>query len=133
LGVIPIFGEFKDKTVQCKARCREEYTAREEKQTDINIAVTMLDMAAQYDKLILLTADSDQVPALKLIKKLHPNKTLAILPPIGRGSKELKSVSDQSFRMTEENLQACLLPPLVPVIKDGKKTAMFFVKPSSWP
>lgn len=133
LGVVTVLGEFKDKTVECKAKCREEYTVREEKQTDINIAVTMIDTATQYDKLILLTADSDQVPTLKLIKKLHPEKILAILPPIGRGSKELKKTADQQFRMTEDHLQACLLPPLVPVIKDGKNTGTFFVKPSTWP
>jgi uncharacterized LabA/DUF88 family protein len=59
-----ILGEFKDKTVKCKAACGQKYTVREEKQTDINIDITMLDMADQYDKAILLTADSDQVPTL---------------------------------------------------------------------
>lgn len=132
-GVIVTFGEFKNKTIKCRGSCKEEFITNEEKQTDINIAVAMLDLADQYDKLILLTADSDQVPALRLIKKLHPAKLLATLPPVGRNSKELAKVCDQHFRMTEEHLQQCQLPKLVPVVVNGKQTGAFFIKPSTWP
>jgi uncharacterized LabA/DUF88 family protein len=133
MGVKVTLGEFKEKTVSCKATCREEFMSREEKQTDVNIAVAMLDLAEHYDKLILLTADSDQVPALKLIRKLHPAKILALLPPIGRNSKELAKVCDQHFRITEQHLVECQMPTLVPVTKNGKKVGTFFVKPSIWP
>ena len=36
-GVETIKGEFKSKQVECKAKCKEFFEGREEKQTDINI------------------------------------------------------------------------------------------------
>jgi uncharacterized LabA/DUF88 family protein len=131
-GVEVILGEFKPKTVECRAFCYKEFALYQEKQTDVNIAIKMIASASVYDKLILLTADSDQVPALKLIKQVHPDKTLAVLPPIARGSKELSAVTDQSFAMTEDHLRACQLPNPFPIVKDGKETGRLN-KPVNWP
>src|SRR6266404_2373640 len=55
MGVHVIFGEFKKKTVDCRALCMKEFQLNEEKQTDVNIATAMVDMQARYDKLILVT------------------------------------------------------------------------------
>jgi uncharacterized LabA/DUF88 family protein len=130
-GVHVTFGEFKDKTIRCRASCQQLFVTSEEKQTDINIAVAILDYTDKYDRLILLTADSDQVPTLKLLKRLHPDKILASLPPVGRKAKELKKECHQSFRMTEDHLKECQLPNPFPVIYNGKQTGVL-VKPSSW-
>jgi uncharacterized LabA/DUF88 family protein len=130
-GVHVTFGEFRPKTVSCWADCKKEFTVNEEKQTDVNIAISMIDLADKYDKLILLTADSDQVPSVKLLKKLHPDKTIAVLPPIGRGAKELSRVCDQTFKMTEEHLKNSQLPNPIPILKSGKQTALL-VKPPTW-
>jgi uncharacterized LabA/DUF88 family protein len=131
MGVHITWGEFKERKVICRATCLQEYTTNEEKQTDVNIAIGMLDYAPQYDKLILVTADSDQVPALKLIQRLHPEKIRASLPPIGRKSKEIARVCHESFRMTEQHLIDCQLPNPFPLIKDGQQYATI-VKPLSW-
>lgn len=132
MGVQVIFGEFKDKTTRCRASCREQFLTKEEKQTDVNIATAMLDMANDYDKLILLTADSDQVPALKLLRKLHPGKILASLPPVGRKAKELKGVCQESFKMTEEHLRECQLPNPFPLLDGNGKQYGVLPKPPSW-
>jgi hypothetical protein len=131
MGVHVTFGEFKQKTVTCRASCKEDFITHEEKQTDINIAVAMFDLSPRYDKLILLTADSDQVPAIKLARKLYPTKIFASLPPIGRKSKELRQCCHQSFKMTEEHLRDCQLPNPMPVIHEGKQYGVL-VKPPSW-
>jgi uncharacterized LabA/DUF88 family protein len=131
MGVHVTLGEFKKKTIQCRADCFKEFLMNEEKQTDINIAIAMLDMAQQYDKLILVTADSDQAPALRLLKKLYPRKRLAVLPPIGRRAKELSRESDQTFKMTEQHLIDCQLPNPFPLVKDGKQYASL-PKPATW-
>ena len=117
--------------MNCRAKCKQSFAVNEEKQTDINIAVAMVEFADKYDKLILMTADSDQVPALKLVKKLHPAKTLAILPPIGRVAKELSQVCDEHFTMTEQHLIDCQLPNPIPIIKDGVQRSVLR-KPASW-
>jgi uncharacterized LabA/DUF88 family protein len=131
MGVHVTFGEFKEKTVRCRADCMAEYKAYEEKQTDINIATSMIDFASRYDKLILVTADSDQVPALKLLKKLHPEKRLASLPPIGREAKELAQVCHESFKMTEEHLIANQLPTPIPLMHNGQQYGVL-EKPQGW-
>jgi uncharacterized LabA/DUF88 family protein len=131
LGVHVTFGEFKQRTVRCRAVCRQEFYTREEKQTDVNIAVAMLGFASRYDKLILVTADSDQVPALKLLKATYPQKVLASLPPVGRRSNELRQVSHQSLTMTETHLIQCQLPSSIPLLRDGKQYGSLD-KPQSW-
>ncbi|HEV7675863.1 MAG TPA: NYN domain-containing protein [Candidatus Angelobacter sp.] len=127
MGVHYTLGNFKDKTVTCRAECKHDFTMHEEKQTDINIAVAMIDFADRYDKLILVTADSDQVPAVKLLRKLYPEKRVAVLPPIGRGAKELSKVCHETFKMTEDHLKACQLPNPLPIHKNA-----VLIKPPTW-
>jgi len=130
-GVHVTFGEFKLKTLTCRATCKQEFQTYEEKQTDVNISTALIDFAGAYDKAILLTEDSDQVPAVKLVKKLYPEKTVFTLPPIGRNSKELTRTCDGRFTMSEQALIDCQLPNPLPILRDGKQTALI-VKPSSW-
>jgi len=130
-GVHVTFGEFKLKTIKCRATCKQEFQTYEEKQTDVNISTSLIDLAESYDKAILLTEDSDQVPAVRLLKKLHSEKRVFTLPPIGRNSKELTRVCDGRFTMTEQALVDSQLPNPLPIVKDGRQTA-FIVKPSSW-
>jgi uncharacterized LabA/DUF88 family protein len=113
-GVIPRFGEFKEKTTKCK-KCKEEFPEWEEKQTDVNIATRIIELtnADAFDKLILVTADSDQVPALKLAKKMRPRKRFTSLVPIGRGCNEIYRVCEPNYTMTEDQLGASQLPELV--------------------
>jgi uncharacterized LabA/DUF88 family protein len=134
MGVNVTFGAFKKKSIVCRADlgCLKPFEINEEKQTDINIAVAMLNMAQEYDRLILVTADSDQAPALRLLKKLYPEKRLAVLPPIGRRAKELSRECHQTFKMTEQHLIDCQLPNPFPLMKDGVKTGEI-KKPDSWP
>jgi hypothetical protein len=131
-GVDYTLGEFKAKTIECRAVCKRTFNVNEEKQTDVNIATKMLELAGSYDRLIVLTADSDQVPAIRLVKKLHPEKEIFILPPIGRNSKELVQAAGNRLIMTEQHLRDSQLPNPVDIIRNGKITAQLW-KPASWP
>jgi uncharacterized LabA/DUF88 family protein len=132
-GVEYTLGEFKAKSIDCRATCRQEFQMNEEKQTDVNIAVKMLELADSYDKLILVTADSDQVPAVRLLQKLHPAKQVFVLPPIGRNSKELVNAAGKKrLTMTEDDLLQSLLPNPVDIVRNGKVTAQLW-KPAVWP
>jgi uncharacterized LabA/DUF88 family protein len=133
MGVHVTLGEFKHKTVVCRAGCKQEFVINVEKQTDINIATAMLDLAHTYDKLLLLTADTDQVPAIKLLKKLHPHKKVAMVIPIGRGAKQLKKVCDgNAYKITEDHLRNCQLPALIPIMRDRRQISLI-VRPAIWP
>jgi hypothetical protein len=97
---------------------------KEEKQTDVNIAVKMFEMVEGYDKLILLTADSDQVPSVRLLLGMHKEKKIYVLPPIGRNSKELvKAAGKNRLVMTEDHLKLSLLPnPVEYVNSEGESS-----------
>lgn len=87
-GVKVVLGEFKEKTISpcidCKQKSRDEKIIKhEEKHTDVNIAITMLEKAMnnQFDRVYLLSADSDYVPVVKRVKNLFPQKEIIICPP----------------------------------------------------
>lgn len=130
-----VFGEFKSSMVQCKvpkpSGCNEFYEAREEKQTDVNIAVSILEFAEEYDKMLLLTADSDQVPALRLLKAKHRDKHICVIHPIGRRSKELENHSDSTGRITEEMLKSSQFDDPIQIVRPSGFTAMI-PKPNTW-
>jgi len=99
----------------------------------VNIALAMNGLAKQYDKLLLLTADSDQVPTIKLLRRMHPEKRVSVIIPIGRKAKELKQAcGGNAFKITEEHLSQCQLPNPIPIMRDGRQTALL-VKPVIWP
>jgi 6-hydroxy-3-succinoylpyridine 3-monooxygenase len=76
-----IYGLFKFKKVKCLVKnCTysgtKTFNVPEEKRTDVNIAAHMLEDAFynRCDKLILVTGDSDLVPAVKAVKRISPKK-----------------------------------------------------------
>jgi uncharacterized LabA/DUF88 family protein len=135
VGVEPIFGEFKVAMVQCEVPkptgCQEFYQEHNEKQTDVNIAVSILEFSGDYDKMLLVTADSDQVPTIKLLKKKYPEKHARAIHPVGRRSKELERVCDSSERITEAQLAAAQFSDPIMINRPSGLTASI-AKPNSW-
>ena len=113
-GVRVVLGKFKDKDVYCK-ECNKFFKAREEKQTDVNIAVHLLKHAVldNYDAAVLVTNDTDLVPAIKALKELYPQKKVGVLFPVGRWSSELEQICDFSKRTSEKDLLSCQFPDQV--------------------
>jgi uncharacterized LabA/DUF88 family protein len=132
-GVHVTRGEFQPRQAKCYASCGETFAVNVEKQTDTNIAISLINFADRFDKAILVTADSDQVPAVRLLKTLYPQKQVDVLIPIGRGAKDLQRVCDNSFKMSEQVLADCQLPSPLVVSRDGKPTGALIVKPITWP
>ncbi len=94
VGVTPIMGNFKKKERSCK-KCLTTWTGHEEKETDVNIALSLLDDAYRdrYDVAMIVSRDSDLVPALKLVKARFPEKVLKVItPPNQRHSKEMAKI-----------------------------------------
>ena len=87
-GIKVVLGEFKEKYIypcsDCKQkRSDEKILKHEEKHTDVNIAITMLEGAFldKFDRVYLLSGDNDYVPAVKRVKELYPSKEIIICPP----------------------------------------------------
>lgn len=89
--------------------------SRNEKQTDVNIAVTLVRDAAMdlYDRAILVTGDYDQMPAVRVATKDFGRHVEVWLPPgqsVGRW-KEFQPIRNVRVgQVTPEMLSSCRLP-----------------------
>lgn len=114
-GVKTILGQFKQKDREC-CKCFARYTGYEEKETDVNIALDLVDLAYQdaYDRAILITNDSDQVPTIRRVLERFPNKKITILiPPCTRECNELIRTASAKAKITAEHLEKSLLSEVV--------------------
>lgn len=113
VGVTPIMGKFKKKYPKCKV-CYNEYQTYEEKQSDINIAITLLRGAFldKFDKAFLITADTDLVSTIKMIKELFPKKPIILLIPPNRrkNAAELIQTANANLEIKKTHLLNSLLP-----------------------
>ena len=133
-----VLGNFKAKTLKCRVpECsfagNRTYRSHEEKQTDVNIALHMLDDAYQgvCDIMVLVTADSDLVPAIDLVKSRVPRMEVVVYIP-GPHSRyqtavELRSSADRTRLLPGNLLRHCLLPDRV-VLPGGS----FVERPKTW-
>lgn len=87
----------------------------EEKRTDVALATRYLRDSLQgaVDRVVLVTADSDQIPAVESIQVHCPTVELCLAIPVGREGqcRELKEMfTTAAIRLTEGRLLACRLP-----------------------
>lgn len=104
-NVIPVLGRFKEKNLHCKV-CEQSYKTHEEKRTDVNVALKMVSEAVlnNYDTGILVSGDTDMIPAIETIRYLSLNKRIGVLFPLKRFSNELKEIADFSLRIKKDVL-----------------------------
>jgi len=81
-----VFGKYQERTVTCRASScprRLEYRVGEEKKTDVNIAVRLIDDAIKQrtDSMIVVSADSDLEPAVAWVRKNHPGLKVSVYIP----------------------------------------------------
>jgi uncharacterized LabA/DUF88 family protein len=115
IGVIPILGHFKKKNRKCPS-CNYRWTGHEEKETDVNIALSLLNLAYEdaFDRALVISNDSDLAPAIQLVRKLFPQKRVTtVSPPHCFHSLELMEVSSDKSKIKIKHLEKCLLPPVV--------------------
>ena len=77
-GVKCIMGHFKSKPRTCRS-CGDQWVQHEEKETDVHIAARIVVDACEdrYDRAVLITADSDLVPALGSTSRFVRSTTLS--------------------------------------------------------
>jgi 6-hydroxy-3-succinoylpyridine 3-monooxygenase len=132
------YGLFKMKTIKCRVgSCSfaglREFPAPEEKGTDVNIALRMLDDAYQglCERMVLVSGDSDLVPTVKLVKKRFPNIKITVYIPardkIRGAARELRGAADKHATLPLNLLAKAQFANPLP---DGKGGS--FLKPSSW-
>jgi uncharacterized LabA/DUF88 family protein len=123
-GIQTIMGHFKEKDRYCN-HCHQTTKGHEEKETDVSIGITLLNDAYKnrYDRALLISRDSDLVPAVKMVKAEFPNKEIvAVAPPMMGHSNDLIRVCDLKRKIRPDHVRACLFPREV-LGPDGKTIA----------
>ena len=144
-GVTPIMGRFKEKDVKCR-KCGVVGKHHEEKETDVNIAIHLLRGAYrdEFDRALLVSADSDLVPAVKVFRQEFSAKQLMLVVPVGRNYSMalVHAAGGKSYcrRMEEIHVERCLMPReirdpsgRVAVTRPGKYQPPSGIRPASFP
>lgn len=113
VGVEIIQARFKKTRKYCKDNDRH-CNFKEEKGNDVAIAVAMLAdaYAGAAHRIILVTADTDQIPAVEHIRERFPGIEMSLFIPPGRKdiARDLGVCFNSPVEITEGRLNACLLP-----------------------
>lgn len=131
-------GRFKRKEVRCGVQsCSHSgdraFKVPEEKRTDVNIALQVVKDAYEdaCDIFVVVSGDSDLVPALDLVRTRFPEKQLVVYVP-GRNpartfAVELRAAAHKHRVLPAALLKHCHLPSRIP---DGSGGSI--AKPPSW-
>jgi hypothetical protein len=78
-----ILGFFQDREKTCRADCKQVYIQPEEKKTDVNLSVALIDDAIKNraDSMVIVTGDSDIQPAIAWVHTNYPKITLTVYVP----------------------------------------------------
>ena len=128
-GVEVVLGRFLERRVEFDVRpskLRLSIPRLEEKRTDVNIALALAGLAYDraYDRAVLVTADSDLIPAIDEARKRHPAGEILVVPPIERHgmAKALANAAGQQKTMRTEHLQSSRFPDTVTVDSNSGRT-----------
>lgn len=124
-----VLGHYKSKLQTCR-HCHIQWQRNEEKETDVNIALHLLKdaMDGTYDSALLVSADSDLVPAVKMVMEARPDYFVTAAFPPKRYSADLKSLMPGAFQINKNKIRQAQLPDVVCVGASGKR----YHRPDKW-
>jgi uncharacterized LabA/DUF88 family protein len=128
-------GKYISKPLVCPA-CHYSYNKPEEKRTDVNISVRMLEdcFLDKTDILALVSADSDLLPPLESIANLHKEKNLRVYFPPGYYCNDLNTFVARRkkkvilLKSNENKFRNSIMPDVVKS-EDNSKS---YTIPSKW-
>ncbi|MBB2942363.1 uncharacterized LabA/DUF88 family protein [Actinoplanes lutulentus] len=121
-------GRFQAKQLQCR-NCHHTRTSYEEKESDVSLAVQLVEDAALdvFDHALIVSGDSDMAPAIRSVRRIAPHKRLVAVFPPRRSSVTLKNTVDATLQIYDRVPERHLLPDNVKAV-DGTT----FNRPSHW-
>jgi uncharacterized LabA/DUF88 family protein len=134
VNVEVILGRFQEKTRSCRAPggCGLKFPVHEEKLTDVNIAISIVEacITNQCDILYLVSGDNDLVPALEAAKRICPAVEITVVLPINAKAKTLTNICHKNgytvAKISEPYLAVSQFPDQINF--GGKK----YTKPPAW-
>lgn len=120
-----VLGQYKRKSITCSViGCNHAgskiFIGQEEKRTDVNIGVSILDDAYQNlsDRIIIVSGDSDLVPAVSRTKERFPHKEIIVYIPARNATRgaavELRSSADKDRLLPLNLFSKSLFPSRIP-------------------
>lgn len=127
-GVEVALGRFKARSRSCP-RCRHRYQGYEEKETDVAIAIRIVELALSpaCDTTVVVTGDTDILPAIRAARKLASAKQVWIGSPYRRHNRELRQHATGGFKIRPDAYLRHQLPDPV-LARDGT----VIPKPATW-
>ncbi len=121
-------GRYQEKQMRCRG-CRAMWTTYEEKETDVSIAVSLVEDAAldRFDMALLLSADSDLCPAVRSVRRVDARKRVVVAFPPKRNSADLRRHAHASMFIGNDKIRRSQLPAEVTRM-DGRRLA----RPKYW-
>jgi len=113
-GVITSLASFKPKSIDYKcANCghRGTLTRHEEKETDVAVASKLIELAIgdTVDTVVVVSGDTDLVPAIKTARKLSA-KPVHVLFPYRRYNGAVAAVADRHFKIKPRHYEVHQFP-----------------------
>ena len=122
------YGYFLPKELKCFncGRVRQTY---EEKMTDVNISVALLNDAQDnlFDTAMIVSADSDLVGPVQAVLERYPTKRVIIAFPPKRSSFNLREVASGHFIIGQDKLRRSQLPTTI-----TRSDGFLLQRPSVW-
>ncbi|MDE0135610.1 MAG: NYN domain-containing protein [Acidimicrobiaceae bacterium] len=105
------FGHFLSSNTQCRS-CGAVTRKREEKKTDVNIAVRLLEDAYsdRFDVAMVISGDSDLVPPVESVRNRFPDKRVLVAAPPERWSAQLSQAANAALRISPLTIRSNRLP-----------------------
>lgn len=124
---VAVMGRYQKKTITCFG-CGRQHVHYEEKETDVNIATSLVADAARHamDSAILVSGDSDLAPAVGAVGAIGAHLFIAAAFPPNRVSKHLKQMMPASFSVDRKRLRRLQMPSTFTI--EGQT----FSRPSYW-
>jgi hypothetical protein len=124
-----VVGRYQSKQRTCRT-CGASWTQYEEKETDVNIAVSLVADSASWlsDLALIISADSDLCPAIRTSRQVSPTRGMIAAFPPKRSSFEIKTLIPGAFPIGPDKLRNSLLPDIV----NDPTTGEAYKRPGKW-
>ncbi|MEN9599293.1 MAG: hypothetical protein RL596_1612 [Bacteroidota bacterium] len=101
-----IYGHYQSHIEKCR-KCGHTYPYSNEKMTDVNIAVSMMEdaFADKYETAFLISGDSDLIPPVNSIHQLFPQKRVFVAFPPNRFNVSVKNAAKGSMTIGKSSLR----------------------------
>ncbi len=127
-GINVIINRFKKTSVYCH-HCKMRSTHHEEKRTDMAIGIKILEVMLinEADVVVLVSGDTDMIPAIQMAKKYYPGKEIIALFPFKRDNAEMRQATDRHFKIKPNTYARHQFPDEI-ILDNGEK----LLKPDHW-